>query len=431
MMEKIDAMKNRKRCRDRAVGLLLVCLLAPSFALTQWVQVETNPPVDGEFVAHAFSDSTTGWFADSRFLVRTTNGGTTWVRQDSLPYPCLWGAMGAWGTRRAVYAAFQWGLPSGGSIRMTTNGGEQWHVVSGRAFYPVSARYLDSLTVLVVGAEVVNDTLYRTAPRIQRSSDAGSTWVEVFADTQDTYVSSMSFLNGQQGWAATVSGTVYVTGNGGKSWSLLSQVADNESWGFIHFFTPDSGWIYSGSCRLSTDGGRSWPFYWYPSPVWGNISMGTRLVGWANAAGIKKTTDGGATWVQQIYDPYMSASISAVDSLVCWALTNRGVFRTTSGGGFLSVEDVGEHPSRIILFQNYPNPFNPTTAVSYQLSVVSNVKLVVYDLLGREVAVLVNQRNDAGLHEVRFNASGLSSGVYVYRLTAGRNLESRKMMLVR
>jgi hypothetical protein len=88
-------------------------------------------------------------------------------------------------------------------------------------------------------------------------------------------------------------------------------------------------------------------------------------------------------------------------------------------------------PSTPQLLQNYPNPFNPTTAIRYQLSAVSDVKLVVYDILGREVAELVNERKAPGSYEVRFDATGLASGIYLYRLTAGSFVRVRKMVLVR
>ena len=70
------------------------------------------------------------------------------------------------------------------------------------------------------------------------------------------------------------------------------------------------------------------------------------------------------------------------------------------------------------LNQNYPNPFNPTTVISYQLPVTSDVRLAVYDLLGREVRVLVDAKMEAGIHEVTLEGSGLSGGVYFYRLQA-------------
>jgi hypothetical protein len=88
-------------------------------------------------------------------------------------------------------------------------------------------------------------------------------------------------------------------------------------------------------------------------------------------------------------------------------------------------------PGRYLLDQNYPNPFNPTTVVSYVLPVDSDVRLVVYDLLGRQVAVLVNEKKAAGSYKVQFNANGLASGVYLYRLTTGSFDQTRKMVVVR
>jgi hypothetical protein len=88
-------------------------------------------------------------------------------------------------------------------------------------------------------------------------------------------------------------------------------------------------------------------------------------------------------------------------------------------------------PTAFALEQNYPNPFNPTTVVSYQLPVVSDVKLVVYDLLGREVAVLVNERKLAGSYTARFDALNLATCVYLYRIQAGDFISTRKMLLVK
>jgi predicted acyl esterase len=88
-------------------------------------------------------------------------------------------------------------------------------------------------------------------------------------------------------------------------------------------------------------------------------------------------------------------------------------------------------PAGFRLDQNFPNPFNPTTVIRYQLPVASDVRLVVHDLLGREVAVLVEEPNAPGSYRVRFDANGLASGVYLCRLTAGRYGETRKMLLVR
>ena len=85
----------------------------------------------------------------------------------------------------------------------------------------------------------------------------------------------------------------------------------------------------------------------------------------------------------------------------------------------------------VALVQNYPNPFNSSTNIRYELPGSSMVRLSVYDLLGREVSVLVNERKDAGVHDVKFHENGLSSGVYFYGLTAGSLTQTRRLVLVR
>ncbi|RPH35610.1 T9SS C-terminal target domain-containing protein [bacterium] len=105
-----------------------------------------------------------------------------------------------------------------------------------------------------------------------------------------------------------------------------------------------------------------------------------------------------------------------------------GVIQVSNATG-VAQED--KPPVRFALLQNYPNPFNPKTVVSSQLPVASDLRIVIYDLLGREVAVLVNERKAAGTYEVSFDASSLASGTYVCRMAAGSFVASRRMMLVK
>ena len=93
-------------------------------------------------------------------------------------------------------------------------------------------------------------------------------------------------------------------------------------------------------------------------------------------------------------------------------------------------------PQKFSLFQNYPNPFNPTTTIKYDIPgdvkrETKNVKLIVYDVLGREVAMLVNEKQAPGNYEVTFDASGLPSGIYFYKLTAGSFSDVKKMILMK
>ncbi len=90
-----------------------------------------------------------------------------------------------------------------------------------------------------------------------------------------------------------------------------------------------------------------------------------------------------------------------------------------------------ERAMGIELEQNYPNPFNPSTVVGFRLSLAGSVRLSVYDLLGREVSVLVNQDMSAGFHEVTFDAKALSSGMYIYRLETEQGVVSKRMLLLK
>ncbi len=99
----------------------------------------------------------------------------------------------------------------------------------------------------------------------------------------------------------------------------------------------------------------------------------------------------------------------------------------------MSVDDPANrtNPEEYYLAAPYPNPFNPTTAISYQLPANSYVNLAVYDLSGQQVAELVNGTRDAGVYEVTFDASELTSGVYIYRLTADNFNATGKMVLMK
>jgi subtilisin family serine protease len=126
------------------------------------------------------------------------------------------------------------------------------------------------------------------------------------------------------------------------------------------------------------------------------------------------------SWILGIDD--MAAGDSGVLRAWCIQVT----YRTLVGG----VGQV-EIPNYYSLAQNYPNPFNPNTIIKYSVPKAVNVKLTVYDILGKEVAVLVNETKQPGFYEAEFNASGLATGVYFYKIEAGEFNSVKKMMLVK
>ena len=130
-------------------------------------------------------------------------------------------------------------------------------------------------------------------------------------------------------------------------------------------------------------------------------------------------------WRYLYYPPYVSE-----DSIYLV-----GVYRNGEFLGDTVITGINDYrniiPNEFILYQNYPNPFNPSTKISWQTPVSGRQTLKVYDVLGNEVATLVNEFRPAGSNEVEFSRNNLVSGIYFYRLQAGGYVETKKMIILK
>jgi Secretion system C-terminal sorting domain len=135
-------------------------------------------------------------------------------------------------------------------------------------------------------------------------------------------------------------------------------------------------------------------------------------------------------------EPIRILETSTFDELVGILYYSFGNYKLLprSNDDFVGYTDIEENiaiPEVFSLSQNYPNPFNPTTVITYSIPEVSNVKLKVYDMLGREIKTLVNKEQNAGVYNIEFNAANLSSGVYFYKIEAGSFVASKKILLLK
>jgi hypothetical protein len=140
------------------------------------------------------------------------------------------------------------------------------------------------------------------------------------------------------------------------------------------------------------------------------------------------TTEAGpwdVSTLSNIRDRTLPVLIRATAGLLYWFSRETGLISTSS------TQMAPMIPVHAALFQNYPNPFNPTTIIRYQIPHAGWVRLAVYDMLGREVARLVDEQRDQGSYDVTIDGRAMASGVYVYQLTAGPFVRSRTMTLVR
>ncbi len=147
---------------------------------------------------------------------------------------------------------------------------------------------------------------------------------------------------------------------------------------------------------------------------------------------------GNTVFLNSSYTPVQSSSIQVGQTVTVWASPDqsgnlKAVQVQQISGSVTSVNDGSKEslPTNYELNQNYPNPFNPTTSISFTLSKVENVSLTVYNIIGQEVASLINGQMNAGLHVVTFNAAKLASGIYFYRLQTSDFVAIKKMVLLK
>ena len=151
-------------------------------------------------------------------------------------------------------------------------------------------------------------------------------------------------------------------------------------------------------------------------------------------------------WIRGTQPVYSNLLTTGSELYSVWDISSDGKFfvgfgrNGTTGqdeGYFLAVDDINSidesqfTPENFVLLQNYPNPFNPSTSIQYQVPSISQVSLKVFDILGNEIETLVNEEKPAGIYQIQFDASNLTSGVYFYRLQAGSFVDTKKMILIK
>jgi photosystem II stability/assembly factor-like uncharacterized protein len=427
------------------IKIILILLLATnSFSQQGWIQ--QNSEVSSALYSVQFIDSNTGWCAgENGIILKTTNSGENWVQQSTgTPYHL----------RSIAITSTEIGYAAGdtGTFLKTTNGGGNWfqiNLTSNTSFYSIS--FLNDSIGFAGGFNIDKiDPTY-----IFQTSNGGITWdsTEVIAN----YIYQVHFLNPVTGWV--IAGSMVIQGewlskttNGGLNW--FGQYGQS-SWKELNVFFVDSlyGWM-SGRSGLfdviyrTTNGGSDWMPQDFPKITTraNSIYFVNRSNGWVSGASIQATTNGGVSWMDQFFSPpgIEFRSIHFIDSLTGWCVGDSGrILKTTTGGIIVSVDPVANIiPEDYRLFQNYPNPFNPVTIIRYSIQSnpkdeTSNVRLTVYDALGREVTVLVNEKKDPGNYSIEFYAGSdmiggrdLSSGIYFYSLSVNGNLIDAKRMIL-
>jgi photosystem II stability/assembly factor-like uncharacterized protein len=324
-------------------------------------------------------------------------------------------------------------------VMKTTNGGTVWNQVTN----PVAGSYsLYSMKFVNenTGWVFLNYTIPATG-NIYKTTDGGNTWTAQTTGTTDGIMSA-DMADADNGYVTMNPSNkpIYKTNDGGATWTPVTTPFT----GNIKCVKAlDKNTLYIGvsygtkRVAKSLDGGATWTTYALPVSVDVN-SMDFKDVNTGYVCGnlvtaACRTTDGGNSWTFSNYHLPTGAKIYITDGDTAFATGTWGSILRNVSYAITSVREVSSDftPKGYSLSQNYPNPFNPSTSIQFSLPVSSNVKIEIYDVLGKLVSTLINENKSAGKYEINFNALGLSSGVYVYKLTAGSQIITKKMSLLK
>jgi len=362
----------------------------------------------------SFSDENNGYAISNYDVYKTTNAGDSWTHKYIGDY-----IMKVFAINENVAII----LSSYQDIWKTTNGGTDWfNINTGTEEDFMDLHFVDASTGFIVG---YNGTILKTI-------NGGMNWDPLTSGTTEDLV-SVCFINANTGWAAGYNGVILKTTDGGSTWNPQTSGTTNPLYD-ICFLNDNLGFAtyrYEEKLLTTRDGGTTWSskdldegYYSFVSFI--NNSNGVIVYYY----GILYTDNGGTSWnPQKIGTTNNLYGVSKAGNR--WiAVGNNGCILRSSFGE-VDVKDKNEIPAAFSLQQNYPNPFNPGTKINYSIPKASFVTLRVYDVLGEEVATLVNEEKTPGNYESDFNASKLSTGVYLYKLQAGDFVQVKKMMLMK
>ncbi|MBN8586341.1 MAG: T9SS type A sorting domain-containing protein [Ignavibacteria bacterium] len=369
-----------------------------------------------------------------------------------------------------------------GKIYRSTDGGLNWNMLSigtnGQRFYQIFV--LDSSNVYICG---FNNAVYK-------STDYGLSWLNIKPQNFFGHYYTISFVNPLNGVLAGNS-KIATTTNGGSTWELKRQIQNTVFTG--SFYTGNSDIFLAGDSSValpnqhfgiieySSDNGNSWSRKFSFENIYGGLN-GLNFFDADNGIATAKryviiTSNGGMNWIKQDFQGvnltnglildenilyltgFNGLIMKSINGGLSWSNQTSGIsstlrnitfinadlgftsgdthiLKTSNGGVTALISDIENIPSQFSLSQNYPNPFNPVTKIKFDIpaSVETTrwvVFLKIHDILGREVAVLVNEQLRPGSYEVDWDASALPTGIYFYTINTSSFDETRKMVLLK
>ena len=396
----------------------------------------------GSATSVSFFNRDTGWVIGGTGIYKSTDGGFTWEQKSSISCACL------------DFTAYDngWAVGESGIILKTTNGGESWlNQVSGTTVNLNSVRFYDNNVGMCTG----------NSGTVLLSTDGGETWISK-GNGINKNLKSVIFTNSTSAWIAGDDGTVLQTTDLGNNWASYDSVTENDLTS-LYFINENIGWFGGMNGTMLKYENDVLPvelvsfnadvkdskvhLNWKTSTEVNNngfdierksdsgqpAGVEVPLVGGSSVGEPKETIWKKIGFVEGYGNSSSPRSYSfADDNTTGGSIFNYRLKQINNDGSYkfspeLHVEIM---PVKFAVYQNYPNPFNPTTKIRYQIPQKSKVEIKIYDVLGAEVMTLLKEEKEAGTYEVALNAKSLSSGTYIYIMSAGSYVEAKKMVLL-
>lgn len=435
--------------------LILLTLILNFFSVnSQWTLQtdEFHKPV----VKIYFHDLNTGWLGVAGFytfqstgkFAVTTNGGTNWHS--------ILGGCTIYNDFKFINSSTGWLIGTCsfdtepyrlGYLLKTTNSGFNFiyqRVDTGKGFTAID--FLNENT----GWLCVSQNL------IYQTTDSGNNWINIYDTSQSPPYKKIEFETVNNGYLLNAY-SIFKTSNGGSNWRTVHSITGPVVLNDFYFVNDITGYLVGsmGKVFKSTNAGENWfqqststglslKTVYFVSDLTGYIAGNDEYSTFSRV--LLKTTNGGANWISQFAGTNHGLyGVHFINENTGWiaggeSMNTYGVgvvYKTTNAGIPIGIEIIStEIPDQFSLSQNYPNPFNPETRIKFTIPAVGNgrdrsVRILIYDMLGREIAVLVNEQLNPGTYEVNWDASAYPSGVYLYKLQAGDYSETKKMMLIK
>ncbi len=389
-------------------------------------------PTVSDLYAIQFVDGA-GWIAgDNGTVLKSNSYGEIWNLSAT-------GVSGRLTSISFVDNLTGWAAGDGGLIIKTTDGGGSWFTQnSGTSLNILKIEFKDSSTGFALGE----------GTKFFRTDDGGTTWNLIYSSPANNYntTDDFSFFSTTRGWMCGGWGNIYRTTDGGYSWR---QQYNSPSVRFHCIDVIDSNKVFlaanDGIVLYTTVGGGE------PTPIpvelnsfQASVQKNNVTLSWATATEannhgfeVQRKREGGA-WITIGFTEGNGTTTkphqySFTDKKLLPGHYSYRLKQVDFDGSSTTTDAVDAEvgPPEYSLSQNYPNPFNPTTTIDYQTAEPGLVTLKVYNILGEEAVVLVNENKEAGSYTAEFNAGNLPAGIYLYQLKAGSTAITRKLLLLK